>query len=516
MENFGGYTWLIAATGVVPVQPVSVVSRFGSARRTVASADRRRVETYPNAMRPGATIEEHLTFAFRYEPIHLEFLSRLFTEMDPRVLEAWIMREPTGQYARRAGFFFEWLTGKQLNVPDTVAGNYVDAIDPVEYLAATRALNNQRWRVRDNLPGTREFCPIVMRTELVQGVEGYDCSEALHKLEVQFGAELLLRSANWLSHKESRASFQIEHEEQHVDRVRRFAAVMGRRCGQDGDPLREEVLTELQAEILGKATRYGLRRSPVFVGHNDRFLSVVDYIAPQWDHARQLLSGLAASMERTRARSSVVRAAVASFAFVYIHPMADGNGRISRFLVNDVLRRDGAVPAPFILPISATITDNTRERAGYDRALEAFSKPLMDRFADRYDFGAEVECEDGVRTNFRFDAYDEGLPAWRYPDLTPQVEYLGHVVRTTIEQEMTNEAMYLRDVERAREAVKNRLEGPDTDIDAIIRSLRGNSWCVSGSLVKRFPQLADEPLAAAIIDDLRAVFEPPQQDVTRK
>lgn len=32
--------------------------------------------------------------------------------------------------------------------------------------------------------------------------------------------------------------------------------------------------------------------------------------------------------------------AVASFGFVYIHPLADGNGRVHRFLINDVLRRD--------------------------------------------------------------------------------------------------------------------------------------------------------------------------------
>ena len=508
MDNFGGFDWLIATTGVVPVQPLTVNSRFGNARSTVATADRRRVETYPKAMRPGPTVEGHLFFAFRYEPIHLEFLARLFCEIDPHIIETWIRKEPTGQYSRKTGFFYEWLTGQRLNVPDVIAGNYFDALDPDQYLTAPRSVNNQRWRVRDNLPGTREFCPMVRRTDAVHAIEDYSCSAALQSLEVQFGAELLLRSANWLSHKESRASFLIEHEEQHVDRVRRFAAVMGRRCGGEGDPLQEAVLTQLQEEILGKATRYGLRKSPVFVGHNDAFVPVGDYIAPQWEDARELLAGLSITMAKTRNQSAIVRAAVASFAFVYIHPMTDGNGRISRFLVNDVLRRDGAVPAPFILPISATITNNSRERVGYDRALEAFSKPLMARFSDRYDFNTEIECEDGVRTNFRFDAYEEAMPAWRYPELTQQVEYMGHVVRMTIEDEMTNEASYLRNLERAREAVKNRLEGPNTDIDSIIRSLKQNGWQLSGSLRKRFPQLEDSRLAELIIEDVRAVYEP--------
>ena len=47
----------------------------------------------------------------------------------------------------------------------------------------------------------------------------------------------------------------------------------------------------------------------------------------------------------TSGLSSVARAALTSFGFVYLHPMTDGNGRISRFLINDVLRRDGALPA---------------------------------------------------------------------------------------------------------------------------------------------------------------------------
>jgi Fic family protein len=53
---------------------------------------------------------------------------------------------------------------------------------------------------------------------------------------------------------------------------------------------------------------------------------------------------------------------VAAFGFVYIHPLADGNGRVHRFLVNDLLRRDGAVPEPMILPVSALIAGSAAER----------------------------------------------------------------------------------------------------------------------------------------------------------
>jgi len=506
MTDYVGFKWVAQHLNIEPVQPFSVESKIGTSRRTVVNPTRE--ETYSASARPDATIAAHLTFGLKHELVNLEFLARLFNVMDQQVLEDWIRSEPTGAYARRAGFLFEWLTARQLGVPDAPSGNYIDALDAEEFVVAPRSVNVQRWRVRDNLPGTREFCPTIRRTEAVRAVERYDCAVALDFLEVEFGTDILMRSAVWLSIKESRASFAIEHEEKQVDRVKRFAAVMERRCGQTDDPLLLETLTELQTEILGAATRYGVRQSPVIVGHTHGFDDIVDYIGPPWERAGELLDGLRRSMSKTIGVSSILRASLASFGFVYIHPMIDGNGRISRFLVNDVLRRDGAVPDPFILPISATITNKTKERAGYDRALETLSRPLLAKYRDNYHFGAEYICADGVRSNFHFNAYDDAMPTWRYPDLTHQTEYIGEVIRLTIEVEMSKEASYLRDVEQAREGVKNILEGPNSDIDQIIRSVRENGWKVSNKLIKAFTPLADPAMAEAVVAAVRNVFDP--------
>ena len=72
-----------------------------------------------------------------------------------------------------------------------------------------------------------------------------------------------------------------------------------------------------------------------------------------------------------------MRSAVLAFGFVYIHPLADGNGRVRRFLVNDVLRRDGLVKEPMILPVSSLITRDSAERRAYDGVLDVISRPLM-------------------------------------------------------------------------------------------------------------------------------------------
>lgn len=510
MPDWIGYRWLADRYGLSTVQPLRTESAIARSRASLRE-DGRIQERYPSAARPVDTLAGHLGFALKHEGVHLEFLSRLFEAAPAADLEAWIAAEPTGQYARRAGFFYEYLTGRWLEFPGVSAGNYVTALESESYLTAAKPVNNPRWRVRDNLPGSPRYCPTVLRTERVRQAEQYDFAGRLADLELEFGADVLQRSAVWLTIKESRASFAIEHEDQHVDRVRRFAAVMERWCGRHDDPLSESALGELQARILGpRAIRFGMRRSPVFVGEVDGFAQVVHYIAPHWDDAPQLLSGLRDCARRTVGASPLVRAALLSFGFVYVHPMSDGNGRISRFLVNDVLRRDGAVPEPIILPVSATIAGSVVNRRGYDQVLDLFSRPLMRRYAEAWRFGPERVADDGVRYNLEFDAWKDALHAWRFPDMTEHVEYLAEIVRLTIEEEMPKEAGYLRSFRLARERVKRIIEGPDADIDRIVRSVRDNGGRISNKLIEEFPSLADEGLAAEVAEAVQAVFQPPR------
>lgn len=503
-----GYQWLANALGVSPVHAFAVQSGIGRSRSTTTDGDHR-VETYTESYRPGDTFSEHLNFAFRYQGVHLEFLARLYRLPQAReALEQWIAREPTGAYARRACFFYEWLMPTRLDVPDVGRGNYTDALDPEEYVVGAR-VRNQRWRVNDNLPGNRDFCPIIRRADRVKESEQYDIQARLTELESTFGIDLIMRSTVWLTVKESRASFLIEHEQDKEDRIRRFAAVMENECGKHDNPFAPETLATLQNGILGdSALRYGLRQSPVYVGHAERYQPVVDYIAPHWSDTGSLLSGLSCFLDRTRGSASIVRAATASFGFVYIHPMADGNGRISRFLINDILRRDGVLPTPVILPVSATITNSTHARAAYEQVLECFSRPLMLHYADQYHFGNDVIGDDGIEYNFHFSGYDDALPAWRYPDLTAHVIYLAEVIDTTLTHEMRAEARFLQANDDARKGVKQFLEAPDHELDRIIRSIRQNGNCISNQLRKRYPLLTEKPgLGERIVHAVVAAFD---------
>ena len=57
-----------------------------------------------------------------HETPHLELLARLFERIDPQELVVWIAAEPTGQYARRAGFLYEFLMQRELEIDAEIAG----------------------------------------------------------------------------------------------------------------------------------------------------------------------------------------------------------------------------------------------------------------------------------------------------------------------------------------------------------------------------------------------------------
>ena len=47
---------------------------------------------------------------------------------------------------------------------------------------------------------------------------------------------------------------------------------------------------------------------------------------------------------------AVVHAAVIAYGFVFLHPFEDGNGRIHRFLIHNILARRGYTPEGSCFP----------------------------------------------------------------------------------------------------------------------------------------------------------------------
>ena len=139
----------------------------------------------------------------------------------------------------------------------------------------------------------------------------------------------------------------------------------------------------------------------------------------------------------------VIAAAVLAFGFVYIHPFEDGNGRIHRYLMHHVLARRGFNPAGLHFPVSAAILDRITE---YRSVLESYSSRLLPC----------VQWEATQRGNVK--VLNDTADFYRFFDATPHAEFLYECVRQTIEQDLPNEANFLRNFDRFRIGIENMID----------------------------------------------------------
>lgn len=135
------------------------------------------------------------------------------------------------------------------------------------------------------------------KTTQVEQAAQLDIVQMLQSLNHEFGEDLLLRSAVWLTLRESKASFIIEGEGKQTKRIERFAQVIAQRTGKGDLPITDSEITQLQQAILGEKTalpQLGIRKSPVFIGQIEQrtFTPIVHYIAPPFEQVVNMLAGL--------------------------------------------------------------------------------------------------------------------------------------------------------------------------------------------------------------------------------
>ncbi|QEC56304.1 hypothetical protein [Flavisolibacter ginsenosidimutans] len=218
--------------------------------------------------RPEDSVMGHLTFALKYEGLDLCVFKKLFQQIEQSEWLNWISKEPTGQYSRRIWFLYEWLTAQKLPLPDAASGNYIDLLDEsLQYGAA--ADPSKRHRVRNNLPGVPEFCPLVRRTKKLDDFRARNLSDRIKKMIGKIHPDVMARTAAFLLLKDSKASYAIEGEQPPQNRIQRW----GRAIGQAGQKaLSEEELLRLQQVVIDnpRFTKMGWRTHGGFVGDHDR------------------------------------------------------------------------------------------------------------------------------------------------------------------------------------------------------------------------------------------------------
>lgn len=478
--TLAGYSALIDAYGLSVPAP-DILFAIGAKHKKYRQE---RWQILTPRHKPEDTLYGHLTFALKYEGIDLAVLNSLFQAIDARELETIIRSEPTGSYSRRLWFLWEWLRAAELDIADALTGNFVPIVnDKLQY--AGKAVQSRRQRVSNNLPGTRDFCPLIRRTEKLEQFIGKNLSETAAKHIGQTHADLLGRAASFLLLKDSKASYTIEGETPPHSRIERW----GRAIGDAGKrKLSISELEYLQMLVIAD-NRFvvpGLRAEGGFVGEHDRAtgMPMPDHISAKAEDLNALLSGLLetyAILEKSDF-DAVLMAAIISFGFVFIHPFEDGNGRIHRYLFHHVLAEKGFVPKGFVFPVSAVILERIEE---YRKILEHFSKP-------RLEF---IEWRPTEKNNV--EVLNETIDQYRYFDATTQAEFLFACVEETVNKTLPDEVDYLRKYDLLNQFIKNYIAMPDRLVDLLIRFLSQNRGHLSKRAREReFNKLTDTEIHA--------------------
>ena len=433
--------------------------------------------------KPDETLAGHLTFALKYEGVDLGVLNALFKAVPPVKVESLIKNKPTGQYSRRVWFLYEWLTEKKLDIADVTAGNYFEALNSkLQYSGAS--IPSKRHHVRNNLPGTRNFCPLIRRTEKLERLIASHLSEKAKDSLGDVHPDILARAAAFLLLKDSKASYAIEGERPPYNRAERWGQAIGQ-AGQQ--KLTGQELLRLQEIVIGdkRFTKMGWRKEGGFVGVHDRATNapIPDHISARWQDVADLIEGLIGADNRLSDSDydPVLAAAIIAFGFVFIHPFEDGNGRIHRYLIHHVLAEKGFAPKGIVFPVSAAILERIDE---YRRTLEAYSKPRL----------GLIEWKPTLRSNV--EVLSETIDLYRYFDATRQAEFLYDCVRETVENTLPEEVVYLARHDKMKSFIEGHFDMPDRVLENLIAFLRqGDGKFSKRAREKEFSKLTSEEFA---------------------
>jgi hypothetical protein len=432
---------------------------------------------------PGDSFGDHLTFALKHENIDLLILKRAFGAVVPNELEAFIKSSPTGASSRRAWFLYETLMGETLNVPDAPNVAFIDALDPRAYFTS-KPKPSKRHKVRDNLLGSAEFCPIIRRTNTLEKFLSLSLRDKAQDTVGKTSAHLIARAASFMLLADSRASFEIEGERPPRNKLERWSKA-ALQAGKN--PLNQTEIYRLHRVLIGddRFTPIGYRPDGVFLGERDpEGDPIPEFIGARPEDVVDLMNGFNECNNRMRPSDldPVLQAAVLAFGFVYIHPLEDGNGRLHRCLIHHVLAERKMTPPGMVFPVSSVMLDRIDD---YQATLRSHSAPLMDF----------VDWEPTPKRNVR--VLNETADLYRYFDCTDEAEFLFACVQRTVEHDLPREIDYLRRHDEAMRKIMDTVEMPNRLAeDFIMFTRQNNSTLPKRRRTNEFKAMTDDEVIA--------------------
>lgn len=415
----------------------------------------------PGHLKAPSSPYEHMISAIRYQGIRLHFFAAIFERVNVNELTQFIAAAPNSKHNRVLWYLYEWLTDKQLKLSDLKHGNYVNLFEEDYYYTLAEGTRDRRTRVRNNAIGTREYCPTVRKTPWVRELAATDVYQTawakVQSLGESVSAEVVGRSINYLYTKETKSSNEIEHELPDRRKMQRFLNAI-KNAGLF--ELSKEKLIDLQNQIVADTARArDYRDHEIYVGSTIQRFSEMDedvhYVGPPAKDVPSMMRGLLAMHDQLMLDGQVpalIHAAIVSFAEVYIHPFEDGNGRIHRYLIHDVMRQRER-EHKFIIPISASILKNQKR---YDEVLESVSTPLLAMLDYHFDEKKRVVINNDIHYMYR------------YPDFTEHVVFIYEMMNVAISDELISEIVLLMAFDEIKKAFSEQADVPNNKLDTLV------------------------------------------------
>ena len=332
--------------------------------------------------------------------------------------------------------------------------------------------------------GNVSFCPTVRKTSALEELLNQNIPQKIEQLKNGFPPDIFHRATNYLYNKETRSSYEIEKEQPSPDRMEKFVALLLKAGAEQTEQLlKEPQLVGLQNAIVdARFAATSFRDFQNYIGQSlPGYQEMIHYICPPPSILNTLMNGLKETAEKTNGIYPEIRAALIAFGFVFIHPFEDGNGRLHRFLIHDILAHDGIVPKGLIIPVSAHMLNNIKD---YDNILESYSKPLMQRIKYNKKDEGEIEI---INTN-EVEGY------FCYPDLTEHCIYLAETIHATIKTDMPNELIFIQRYDEVKKAVQIIVDMPDREINLMITFLHQNKGVFPKRRREHFIKLTDNEI----------------------
>lgn len=434
----------------------------------------------------GNSTYDHIEVAINYEGIRLAYLHPLFQVLDETELAAYIKSKPHSTIRRAIWYLYEWIMEKELDIPNSDA-KYVNLLDEKYYFTIPHGEQDPRTRIINNCLGNKYFCPIVRKTKELEEWAKIDMMQLKHenlsKLSVHLNTEILGRSVAYLYTKETKSSTEIEKEDSRADKTQKFFRVLKSAGTID---LSKKRLLFIQNQIVNdnvKSSDY--RNEEIYVGET-RYTKNgpeenIHYIGPKYQDVSNLMRGLLDMHEKFMLDGSLpamIHAAIISFGLVYIHPFSDGNGRVHRYLIHDVLKVRSERKDDFIIPVSAAILKHVKQ---YDTVLESISKPIMALL----DY-ALIEKDNSITIN------NSLLNMYRYPDFTDHVIFLYEMMDSALNVDLLDEIIFILKFDNIKKNINDKLDLVNKELDLLVKLLLQGDGLITKKIRKIYVTKIEE------------------------